>query len=204
MIKLGFFGGTFDPPHIGHLILASEGHYQLGLQQLDWILTPLPPHKKAEEITPAEIRLKMIQEVVEKDSQFQLSRIDLDRPAPHYTADTMEILRERLPGAEITYLVGEDSLRDLPNWHDPLRFLAHIDQLAVLERPGIITDIQKLDEELPGLKDLVTILKGPKLEISSSDIRRRIAAGRPYRFFVLEETFRTIETLGLYAAQQAE
>jgi nicotinate-nucleotide adenylyltransferase len=197
-MKLGFFGGTFDPPHIGHFVLAAEGLYQLGLDRLEWILTPLPPHKNPGSITPVTHRLPMLEGAIKTEKSFALSRVDLDRPPPHFTADTMEKIRSTYPEAQLTYLVGEDSLRDLPNWHQPRRFLASIDQLAVMERPGIITDVEKLDQQVEGLISKIRFLRGPKIEISSSEIRRRIRETEPYRYFLLAPTYRYIQKNNLY------
>ena len=115
-MRLGIFGGTFDPPHIGHLVLASEAYHQLKLDRLLWVLTPRPPHKPNQQITALEYRIEMVQAIVEDEPTFELSRVEIDRPPPHYAVDTVEILGKRFPGARLIYLVGGDSLRDLPLW----------------------------------------------------------------------------------------
>ena len=117
--NVGIFGGTFDPPHLGHLILASEALDQLGLARLLWVLTPMPPHKLDREITPLDHRLAMLNLALADWPQFQLSTIEIDRPGPHFTLDTVRLARAQHPGASMTLLIGGDSLRDLPSWHCP-------------------------------------------------------------------------------------
>ena len=116
---IGIFGGTFDPPHLGHLILAAEALYQLQLNRLLWVLTPEPPHKPGRPIAPLPHRLEMLQRAIAQTPGFELSSIEIDRPGPHYTIDTLEILRIQFPAADFALLIGGDSLRDLPGWHRP-------------------------------------------------------------------------------------
>ena len=104
--QIGLFGGTFDPPHLGHLILASEAFFQLELDRLLWILTPQPPHKQDQAITPVEHRLAMVNLAIEDNPSFELSRVELDRPGPHYTLDTVEIIANQYPEADITPIIG--------------------------------------------------------------------------------------------------
>ena len=139
-----YFGGTFDPPHLGHIILASEAIYQLGLEQINWIITPDPPHKKGRVITPQEHRLEMLKRVIDRYQGFNISEVDMRRPPPHYAADTVEILKDQDPDHELVYLIGEDSLCDLPDWHQPDRFLSKVDQLAVYSRTGYQADLDQI------------------------------------------------------------
>lgn len=182
--RVGFYGGTFDPPHLGHEILAQEACYQLGLDSLQWLVTPDPPHKQEAVITPIQQRLEMLDLIVGPIPYFEISRLDLDRQAPHYAADSVELARQMFPDCEIVYLLGEDSLRDLPDWHEPARFLAALDQLAVAPRPGIKADLTELEGRLPGISHKTVFLQGVVLEISSSLIRDRIRKGAPYRHFL--------------------
>ena len=117
--RVGYFGGTFDPPHLGHIILAAETLYLLELDTFYWIITPDPPHKTDRIITPVKHRLEMLRLVAEKYRKFLISDIDLQRDPPHYAADTVKILKNGNPSAELVYIIGEDSLRDLPEWHEP-------------------------------------------------------------------------------------
>ncbi len=105
---LGLFGGTFDPPHIGHLILASEAYAQLGLERLLWVLTPDPPHKQGQTISALEQRLAMVKLAIQDNPDFQLSTVELDRPGPHFALDTVRIIAEQNPACDLVYLMGGD------------------------------------------------------------------------------------------------
>jgi len=134
--RLGIFGGTFDPPHIGHLILAAEAHSQLSLDRVLWVLTFYPPHKTEQSISPLSDRLDMVLAAISDDPRFELSRVDIDRPAPHYAVDTVRLLKETCPQSELVYLMGGDSLKSLPYWYKPLEFVAGCHSLGVMRRPG--------------------------------------------------------------------
>lgn len=182
--RVGYFGGTFDPPHLGHYILAVEALLQLKLDALEWILTPTPPHKTDRQITPVEIRRDMLSRLVAEDPRFIISEVEVLRQAPHYAADTVEIIKQSRPADELVYIIGEDSLRDIPGWHTPERFIAGIDRLAVAPRPGVSTNLADLDRVLPGLGDKVVFLSDVMVEISSSLVRSRIREGKPYAHFL--------------------
>lgn len=191
-MRIGVFGGTFDPPHIAHLVLAAEARAQLELERILWVLTPHPPHKPDHPITSVELRLKMLRGVLNDDPAFEISRVDLDRPQPHYALDTMRLLREQLPADTLVYLMGGDSLNDLPNWHEPQQFLAACDAIGVMLRPGSVIDIPILERDLPGLGEKVLFVGTPLLEISSSDIRKRIAQQRHFRYYLSPPVYRMI------------
>jgi nicotinate-nucleotide adenylyltransferase len=197
-VRVGVFGGTFDPPHLGHLILAAEAHHQLKLDRLLWVLTPKPPHKPNRPISAVEQRLSLVQAVVDQEPAFELSRVDIDRPAPHYAVDTVHILHELFPAAEIIYLMGGDSLRDLPSWHHPREFAGACDALGIMRRPGFQVELTALEASIPGLTKKVCFVDTPLLDISSSDIRRRIAQGEPYRYFLTQEVWELIRSQGMY------
>ncbi len=197
-MKIGYFGGTFDPPHLGHNILATEAYYQLGLDTLHWILTPFPPHKNTLPVTPVNHRLEMLKMVVDQHPGFEISRVELDRDPPYYAADTVEILRGKHPLAELIYLIGEDSLEDLPKWYAPDKFLEEIDQLLVAPRPQIETDLTELSRSLPGVKEKTNFLTGTMLQISSSFIRNRIRTGGPVKHLLMPEIYIYLEENNLY------
>lgn len=197
-MRRGFLGGSFDPPHLGHLILTMNALEELALDHLAWILTPVPPHKPDRELTPVEIRTTMVEAALADTAEISLSRIEIDRPPPHYAADTMEQLRQTYPQDTLVYLIGEDSLRDLPDWHNPERFLAQIDILGVMRRPEVEVDPAGLEESLPGLSDRVEYFSDQLIEISSSLIRGRVRAGKRYRYLVTDPVRRLIELHGLY------
>ncbi len=197
-MRLGIFGGTYDPPHVGHLILATEAQYQLQLELVLWVLTPWPPHKAGQPVTPVEERLELLCTALDGNPDFQLSRVDLDRQPPHYAVDTVELLRKAYPTAELVYLMGGDSLRDLPTWHHPQAFVQACDEIGVMQRPGREFNLSELESILPGLSERVRFIQAPLLEISSTRLRRRMADGEPCRYYFLPSVYRLIEERKLY------
>jgi nicotinate-nucleotide adenylyltransferase len=195
---IGIFGGTFDPPHLGHLILAAEALAQLQLTRLLWVLTPNPPHKPERAITPLPHRLEMLRRTVEDISPFELSSVEIGRPGPHYMIETLEKLRAQFPAADFTLLIGGDSLRDLTSWHRPLDVLAACRTLGVMRRPGDSIEMTALEHSLPGLAQKVRFVDAPQLEISSSTIRSRIAEGGHYRYYLPARVYEYIEQQKLY------
>lgn len=196
--RIGYLGGTFDPPHLGHEMLAGEALYQLKLDAVRWLITPDPPHKLDQELTPIESRLEMVQLIINRQEEYAISEVDLGRPPPYYAADTVEIIKEGDPNSQLVYIVGEDSLGDLPEWYQPDRFLTAIDQLAVAPRPGYQTDLESLELKLPGLTGKLVFLTEIMVEISSSLIRDRIRTGGEYEHFLAEDVVAYIEQNQLY------
>ena len=172
--RVGIFGGTFDPPHIGHLILAGEALDSLKLNSLYWLLTPDPPHKKNQPIMPWQHRLAMLELCLANNPDFLVSRLDIDRPGPHYAVDTVAMLAEENPNAEIVYIMGGDSLENLPTWHKPQEFVKVCHELGVMRRPGDKIDLEKLTKIFPEIKSKVKFMDAPLLGVSSKQIRNRI------------------------------
>jgi nicotinate-nucleotide adenylyltransferase len=181
---IGVFGGTFDPPHIGHLILADEALGCLKLEKVLWVVTGEPPHKPNQPITAVEHRLDMVRIAIQGNGGFELSRHEVDRPGPHYAADTLALLTEEQPDSEWAYVMGKDSLRDLPQWHAPEQLVQLSARLVVLNRPEVYVEIDGLDELVEGLSEKVEYLEVPLVDVSSRDIRQRARAGEPYRYLV--------------------
>jgi nicotinate-nucleotide adenylyltransferase len=196
--RLGLFGGTFDPPHVGHLILASEACSQLQLTRLLWIVTPTPPHKLGRQITALEHRLGMVQSAIADNASFELSLVEVERPGPHYTLDTVQILAERSPHAELILLIGGDSLRDLPAWHKPAELVEACAAIGVMHRPNSESNLAELEQSLPGITAKVRFVEAPLLQIASREIRQRAAAGGTYRYYVPRVVYEYIEMHGLY------
>lgn len=196
--RLGILGGTFDPIHIGHLILAEEASALLGLDQV--LLAPAadPPHKREQGKSPAAHRIKMVELAIADNPHLALSRIDVDRPGPHYTLDMVRLLRaEYGDGVEIFFLMGLDSLADLPTWSRPLELMQAC-QLVVFSRPGAAIDWETLEAALPGVRQRVVLLPMPLIQISSSDLRQRVQQGRPLRYQVLPQIEQYIHEQQLY------
>lgn len=196
--RLGIYGGTFDPPHLGHLILAETAADTLRLDRVLFVPAGTPPHKAAATLrSAAEHRLAMVRLAIESNSRFALSRVDLDRPGPHYSVDMLHLLRDEHRGAELFFLIGADSLADLPTWSRP-RELIGLACLGVMRRPGAAPDLDALEREIPGLRRRTVWLDAPTIDIAASDLARRIAAGRSVRYQVPDDVCLYIEEHGLY------
>ena len=184
MTTIAIFGGTFDPPHVGHLTLASAACVQLNIQRLLWMLTPIPPHKLHQITTPLHHRLKMVELAIAECPEFELSLLELHRPGPHYSLDTVRMLQEQNPGSEIAYLMGGDSLRDLPGWHRPSELVAALGFIGVMRRSDSEIDLPALEQSIPGITAKVHFVDVPLVDISAREIRALALAGKPFREFV--------------------
>jgi nicotinate-nucleotide adenylyltransferase len=198
MQSMGIFGGTFDPPHLGHLILAAESRAQLGLERLLWVLTPDPPHKQGQSIAPLTERLQMVQLAIADNAEFEFSSVEMNRPGPQYAQDTVNLLAAEYPKAKLVYLMGGDSLRTLPTWHRPADFISACHLIGVMRRPGDTVELAALEKSLPGLSAKVRFVEAPLLDIAAHEIRARIAEGRPFRYFLPEKVYEYIEENRLY------
>ncbi len=197
--RIGIFGGTFDPPHFGHLILAAEAQYQLELDMLLFVLTPNPPHKQGRRLTRLDDRVAMLSAAIEGHEGFELSTVDIDRPGPHYTADTLKILQKQYPDDTLIYLMGGDSLVGLlHDWHKEDEFIANCDLIGVMRRPQDELELTPIAERFPGILEKIRFVEAPLLEIASSQIRRRVREGRPYCFYLPEPVRRVIAERGIY------
>jgi nicotinate-nucleotide adenylyltransferase len=195
---IGVFGGTFDPPHLGHLILAEAALDELGLEAILWVLTPRSPLKPEGEPAPVELRLRLIRTAIEANARFRVSTADVDRSPPYYTVDTMERLQAAEPGADLVLLMGSDALEELPCWHEPQRLVERCAALGVMDRPAHPVDLASLEGPIPGIGKKVRLFRAPKVEISGREIRRRVAEGRSIRYLVPDAVGRTIEQEGVY------
>ena len=201
--RIGVFGGTFDPPHFGHLILAAEAQYQLELDLLLFVLTPDPPHKQGLRLTGLEDRVAMLSAAIADHEGFELSTVDIDRPGPHYTADTMQFLRQQYPDDVLIYLMGGDSLVGLLyDWHKQNEFIANCDLIGVMRRPQDELDLTPIENEFPGIREKIQFVEAPLLEIASRQIRQRVREGRPYCFYLPEPVRKVIAERGLYHRRQ--
>lgn len=198
MARLGVFGGTFDPPHLAHLILAAEAYYQFSLDRVLWVLTPDPPHKEGKPITSFLHRLDMVMAAIDQNPAFELSRVDIDRPPPHFAVDTLKILQGQYPQESLVSIMGGDSLRDLPKWHNPIEFLAACSVIGVMRRPGDAIDLVGLERQLPGLREKIQFINAPLLQISASQLRERLAVGKSIRYYVPDTVGRIIKNRKLY------
>jgi nicotinate-nucleotide adenylyltransferase len=196
--RLGLLGGTFNPPHLAHLVCAQEAFVQLELDRVLWIPVFEPPHKEVEADPGVEHRIALCQAAVGDDPRFEVSRIEADVPARSYTVDTLRRLNESSREDELTFIVGGDMAHALPTWHEPEAVLA-LATLGVAEREGVRRN--DIAERLSGLAgaDRIRFFDMPRLDISSSMIRRRVAAGRPIRYLVPDAVASYVASQGLYA-----
>ena len=197
-MRVGVFGGTFDPPHLAHLILAEEARYQLDLERVLWILTPVSPLKPGTSISPWRQRLDLLEAALMDNPTFEISRVDIDRPAPYYAVETIEILRESHLKGELIYLMGGDSLRDLPQWERPQELVDNCGALGIMRRPGDEIDLAKLEHVIPNLRAKVRWIDAPLLEISGTQIRERFKNGEPARYFLPPAVYQMIIDQNLY------
>lgn len=201
-MRLGVFGGTFDPIHIGHLLLAEEAWDRLDLEQV--LLAPAadPPHKRELGKSPAQQRVEMVTLAIAGNPRLALSRIDVDRPGPHYSLDMVRLLMAQYgPDTELHFLMGLDSLADLPTWHKPLELMRAC-TLVAFDRPGVAFDWDTLERALPGVRQQVVVLPMPQIELASSDLRRRVREGRPWRYQVTPAVDQYIREQGLYGVDK--
>jgi nicotinate-nucleotide adenylyltransferase len=203
--RVGILGGTFDPVHYGHLVIAEEVYATLQLTEVVFIPAGQPPHKTNVGITAAEHRLKMLELAIVSNPHFTISRVDLDRPGPSYTVDTLQMLR-KLWGehTDIYFIIGGDSFEDLLSWYDPSGILEHLTHLVAVRRPGYSkseTYYDSLEARLPGIKKRLLVVDTPQLNISATDLRKRVAEGRPIKYQTPESVESYIVQYGLYRAK---
>jgi nicotinate-nucleotide adenylyltransferase len=196
--RIGIFGGTFDPPHIGHQILAMEAYAELTLDALYWVLAPNPPHKIGLKIAPLNLRIKMVKAAIQHDEIFKFSDVDIDRQGPHYVIDTVRIFKYQHQGAEIFFIMGGDSLRDMYTWYKVKEFVDECDWLGVMHRPGDRIDMKNVELSFPGISQKIQFVEAPLLEISSNQIRNLISSGKPYRYYLPPEVYKIIVANDLY------
>jgi nicotinate-nucleotide adenylyltransferase len=200
-LRLGILGGAFNPPHLGHLILAQDAHAQLGLDRVVLVPYAEPSHRRLEDDPGAEVRLTMCELAIGADARLGVSRIEIDRGGPSYTVETLRELRRRAPDDELFLLVGGDQAAALGGWRSPEEILS-LASLAVAEREGWRRD--EVAERLGGLcsPDRVRFFDMPHVEISSSLVRRRARAGLPIRYLVPDKVANFVGAQSLYGSSE--
>ena len=200
--RYGILGGTFDPPHLGHLALAQEVYARMSLDRVWFLPAREPPHKPGRTISSAADRLAMLERAIASDARFAVSTVELERPGPSYTVDTLAELRARW-GAEtwMALILGWDMLAYLPQWHDAAGVIARADQIVATHRPGVAVaagDVERLEARLPGLREKLTVLPAPQLAVSGTEIRTRVAQMLPVRYLTPDAVATYIEMRALY------
>jgi nicotinate-nucleotide adenylyltransferase len=193
-MRVGLYGGTFDPVHLGHLIVAEQARAELELERVFFVLTPNPPHKSAASITPAAHRLEMLNMALADHPHFETSTVELEKPGVSFTVDTLRHFRSTagFAQAELFLIIGADGFLELKNWREPQAIIS-MARLAVYPRAGV--DVQNAP---PEFLHAAHILNGPQVEISASDLRWRCARGLSIRYFVPERVRNYISRNQLY------
>ena len=196
---IGILGGTFDPVHVGHLAIAEEVRRKLRLEEVLFMPAGQPWLKQRREITPAHHRLEMVMLATASHPRFEVSTLELERPGATYTVDTMTQLRASLNRtSDLFFIVGFDSLADMPKWKEPDRLLK-LCRVAAVRRPGHTElDLDGLEAAVPGFRKSLVVVDAPLLDISASEIRRRVAEGLLITDMVPEAVARYIAQNDLY------
>lgn len=203
--RIGLFGGTFDPVHVGHLAAAEAARERLGLERVVFLPAGEPPHKPAGAHASGSDRLAMLRLATADNAHFAVDTCELDRSGPSYTVETLSGFAERQPGAELLWLLGSDSLVELHNWRQPLRLCA-LATLAVLLRPGWTRDVIEEWRAGPGRSfgARIVVLDVPGLDVSARALRAAMASGASVRYLVPEAVRSYIAGRGLYGAGSGE
>ena len=200
-MNIGILGGTFDPIHIGHLVVADEVTARLGLAEVLFVPASQPWLKADTCILAAEHRLKMVQLAIAGKPHFKLSALEVERPGPTYSVDTMEELNKKIGASdELLFIIGWDNLVELPRWHQPSRLIL-LCRLVAVPRPGFpVPDLALLEEAIPGISKRVIMLDKPQIDISASLIRDRVRRGLSINHLVPEAVEKYIKEHRLYIA----
>jgi len=198
-LEIGIFGGTFDPIHCGHLAVAKRVRRALDLERIIFMPTGQPWLKGNQDVSVARHRVEMVRLAIEGESGFELSTMEVERPGPTYTVDTLKELRHQLGfEARLFFLVGSDAFADFPKWKEPKRILIMC-RLVVFGRPGFpLPSLKRLEQTLPGISQRVIFADTPEVDVSATEIRRRVAQGLPINGMVPPAVQRYIETNHLY------
>jgi nicotinate-nucleotide adenylyltransferase len=198
-MRIGILGGTFNPPHLGHLVAAQEAHRELGLDQVVLIPAAIPPHKPVEDEPGAPHRLELCRQAVGDDARFTVSDLELRRDGPSFTVDTLDILRSQSPSDDLFLILGADIAAGLPRWHEPERVL-ELATVAIARRRGTAeTAVQGALAQLQG-GDRARFFQMPRIGISSTMVRDRVRAGQPIRYFVPDGVMHYIARHRLYGS----
>jgi nicotinate-nucleotide adenylyltransferase len=198
-VRVGILGGTFNPPHLGHLVCAQEAYVQLGLDKVMLIPARMPPHKPVEDEPGVRHRLELCRLAIRGDDRFTVSDLELARPGPSFTVDTLEELSAQAPHNELVLIVGGDIAAGLPGWREPERVLA-LATLAVAKRRGTALEaVESALESLPG-GERARFFRMPQIGVSSTIVRGRARAGQPIRYIVPDGVREYIERHRLYGA----
>jgi nicotinate-nucleotide adenylyltransferase len=202
LARIGLLGGTFNPPHLGHLVCAQEAWVQLGLDRVLFVPVHDPPHKEIEADPGVEHRVELCRRAVAGDERFAVSRVEADVEGPSFTVDTLRRLHEKQPEDDLTFIVGGDMAHSLPAWREPEAILS-LAELGVAERDGMRREeLSGRLAALAGAAGRVRFFEMPRIDVSSTLIRSRIAGGLPIRYLVPDGVAEYIAEAGLYGARR--
>ena len=201
-MRRGFLGGAFNPPHMGHLVLAQEALVQLDLESVTLIPMGTAPHREIADDPGAEVRFELCEATASADERLETSRLEVDREGPSYTVDTLRALREESPEDELVWILGGDQAGLLRSWHEPEQVL-ELARVAATERgawrrAGIFLEARHLRHN-----ERLVFFEMPPIGVSSTMVRRRVAQGRPIRYLVPDAVAEVIEARGLYREEAA-
>lgn len=197
-MDIGLFGGSFNPPHVAHQIVAEIARDQFGFEEVWWIPNATPPHKASDELAEVEHRLAMTERVVSENPAFRLCDIEIERAGVSYTVETIRTLQEQYPDTEFGLLIGSDSLDHFASWKCPEEIADRV-PLVVYKRPGVIGEVVE-----PRFANRVHFVSAPVMEVSGTEIRSRCRSGRSIRYLVPEAVRTYIEENGLYRTPVVE
>lgn len=189
-MNIGVFGGTFDPPHIGHLVAAQDASVVLPLDRVIFVPAADPPHKRGAQVSPARVRSEMLSATIAGNPRFEISTCELDRAGASYTVDTLRELAEQYPGAVLQLLIGVDQVREFASWREPDQ-IARLAAVVMLSRAGM----DDAGAEADFVRRTVAVTR---IDVSSTLVRARVGAGVPIRYLVTDAVAKIIEREGLY------
>ncbi|HEX6290893.1 MAG TPA: nicotinate-nucleotide adenylyltransferase [Herpetosiphonaceae bacterium] len=197
LARIALLGGTFDPIHIGHLAIAEDVRFALNADRVLFVPAAQQPLKSYQHTASAPDRLEMTRLAVADNPAFAVADIEIRRGGLSYSVETVAQIGAEYPKAELFFIVGVDAAATLPQWFQVERLL-HLCRIAIVERPGYIFDPQALFEALPLARERTVLVPGPALDISASEVRQRLRAGRPVRYHLPAAVSQYIEQRGLY------
>lgn len=197
MESFGILGGTFDPPHYGHLAAAETARHTLGLDRILWIPAGSPPHKAHGRVTPAIHRLEMLRLAAAGNPGFAVSDLEIRQAGPSYTVNTLQSLASTHSSERLIFILGSDEFAGLATWRQPEEIPRYAD-LAVMVRAGITFEVGEVERQVPALAGKYSLIQVPNLPISSSELRSKVRAGLPVRYLVPDAVREYIASHGLY------
>ena len=205
---IGVMGGTFDPVHYGHLVIAEEVRATLDLSEIIFIPAGQPPHKAGHSISGTHHRLTMLELALASNPHFRISLMEVERTGPSYTVDTLRTMRDQLDAdVALSFIIGWDSLEELHTWYKASDILTHVTHLVAVRRPGYEEDQAYnniLERRLPGILQRLLVVQAPQLEISATDLRQRVVEGRPIKYQTPEAVETYIKEKRLYSHTYVE